>query len=51
MCGGSRSRAYASSSDPLAEDPLCAYQPGEFPYPPELAELLAYNQGRAVKLH
>ena len=27
LCGGSRSRAYASSGDPLAEDPACAYIP------------------------
>ena len=27
-CGGSRGRAYAATGDPLAEDPLCAYQPG-----------------------
>ena len=28
-CGGSRSRALAASGDPLAEDPLCSYIPGE----------------------
>lgn len=28
-CGGSRSRAFAASGDAFAEDPLCAYQPGE----------------------
>jgi len=27
ICGGSRARAYASSGDPLGEDPACAYQP------------------------
>jgi radical SAM protein len=27
LCGGSRARAYASSGDPLGEDPACAYQP------------------------
>jgi len=27
VCGGSRSRAYAVTGDPFAEDPLCAYQP------------------------
>ncbi len=26
-CGGSRARAYAVYGDPLAEDPLCSYQP------------------------
>ncbi len=27
VCGGSRARAYAATGDPLAEDPLCVYQP------------------------
>jgi len=27
VCGGSRSRAWASTGDPLAEDPLCLYEP------------------------
>jgi len=27
VCGGSRSRAYAATGDPLASDPLCAYVP------------------------
>ena len=27
-CGGSRSRAYAATGDPLAEDPGCAYETG-----------------------
>ncbi|WP_251330903.1 TIGR04053 family radical SAM/SPASM domain-containing protein [Haloplanus pelagicus] len=27
VCGGSRSRAYAQTGDPLASDPLCAYVP------------------------
>ena len=27
LCGGSRSRAYASYKDPFAEDPSCAYVP------------------------
>ena len=27
LCGGSRARAFASSGDPLADDPACAYQP------------------------
>ncbi|WP_413452370.1 TIGR04053 family radical SAM/SPASM domain-containing protein [Georgenia phoenicis] len=40
VCGGSRSRAFATSGDPYAEDPLCAYEPGSFPYPRELAALL-----------
>jgi radical SAM protein len=28
ICGGSRARAFAASGDPLAEDPLCPYEPG-----------------------
>jgi len=27
VCGGSRSRAYAATGDPLGSDPLCAYVP------------------------
>jgi len=27
LCGGSRSRAYAATGDPLASDPLCLYEP------------------------
>jgi radical SAM protein len=27
LCGGSRARAFAATGDPLAEDPLCVYQP------------------------
>jgi radical SAM protein with 4Fe4S-binding SPASM domain len=30
ICGGCRCRAYASYGDYLAEDPACAYQPGQF---------------------
>jgi radical SAM protein with 4Fe4S-binding SPASM domain len=26
VCGGSRARAWASTGDPLADDPLCTYQ-------------------------
>lgn len=40
VCGGSRSRAYAMSGDPLAEEPFCTYQPGSWPYQEELAEKL-----------
>lgn len=28
LCGGSRSRAFAHTGDPLASDPLCLYDPG-----------------------
>jgi radical SAM protein len=27
ICGGSRARAFAASGDPLAQDPLCLYEP------------------------
>lgn len=37
ICGGSRSRAYALTGDPYAEDPWCSYQPGSFPHPDEPA--------------
>lgn len=30
VCGGSRSRAYATTGDPLASDPLCAYVPEDW---------------------
>jgi radical SAM protein len=40
VCGGSRSRAYALTGDPLAEEPFCTYQPGAFPFQAELAEKL-----------
>jgi radical SAM protein len=31
LCGGSRSRAFSSSGDPLGEDPACNYVPGSGP--------------------
>ncbi|MEN8652568.1 TIGR04053 family radical SAM/SPASM domain-containing protein [Streptomyces sp. 21So2-11] len=40
VCGGSRSRAYAVTGDPYAEEPWCGYEPGSFPYQSELADLL-----------
>jgi radical SAM protein len=36
VCGGSRSRAYALTGDPLAEEPFCTYEPGSFPFQAEL---------------
>ncbi len=41
VCGGSRSRAYAVYGNPLAEEPYCTYQPGEFPHKKELAAHMA----------
>ncbi|NPV06784.1 MAG: TIGR04053 family radical SAM/SPASM domain-containing protein [Anaerolineae bacterium] len=32
VCGGSRSRAFAFTGNPLAEDPSCMYEPGSFPF-------------------
>ncbi|NJN93278.1 MAG: TIGR04053 family radical SAM/SPASM domain-containing protein [Anaerolineales bacterium] len=40
VCGGSRSRAYALTGNPLAEEPFCTYEPGSFPFETELAALL-----------
>lgn len=50
VCGGSRSRAYAMSSDPLAEEPFCVYQPGTFPFQAELAERLGHITPQAEKM-
>jgi AdoMet-dependent heme synthase len=36
VCGGSRSRAYATTGDPLGEDPTCSYEPGPATRPPLL---------------
>jgi radical SAM protein with 4Fe4S-binding SPASM domain len=33
ICGGSRSRAYAYTGNPLASDPLCPYVPPEYDGP------------------
>ncbi len=33
VCGGSRSRAFAATGDPLASDPLCAYVPDGYDGP------------------
>jgi radical SAM protein len=43
VCGGSRSRAYAVTGDPLAEEPFCTYEPGAFPFQEELAERLGLH--------
>lgn len=38
ICGGSRSRAYAATGDPLASDPLCAHVPPDYTGPlPDLS--------------
>jgi len=45
VCGGSRSRAYALTGNPLAEEPFCTYEPGSFPFETELAALLNSHAG------
>lgn len=34
VCGGSRSRAYALTGDPMAEEPCCSYMPRGYLMPP-----------------
>jgi radical SAM protein with 4Fe4S-binding SPASM domain len=34
VCGGSRSRAYALTGDPMAEEPCCSYIPKGYLMPP-----------------
>jgi radical SAM protein len=41
VCGGSRSRAFAVTGDPLASEPWCPYEPGTFPFQRDVTELLA----------
>ena len=38
VCGGSRSRAYAYTGEPLPSDPLCAYEPPEYDGPEPVQE-------------
>lgn len=45
VCGGSRSRAFALTGDPLAEEPFCTYEPQSFPFQAELASLLHSHPG------
>jgi len=40
VCGGSRSRAYAVTGQPLASEPYCDYEPGSFPYIRDIAPYL-----------
>ena len=48
VCGGSRSRAFAHSGDPLASDPLCGYVPPgyEGPLPWDESEEAPASPGR-----
>lgn len=45
VCGGSRSRAYALTGDPLAEEPWCGYEPGSFQFQDDVAEFLGTAAG------
>jgi radical SAM protein len=49
VCGGSRSRAYASSQDPTGDDPLCAYTPGSFPFAADVAALAGRAPAEAAR--
>lgn len=41
VCGGSRARAYNATGDLHAAEPLCAYQPGTFPFADDVRQVLA----------
>lgn len=45
-CGGSRSRAFAMTGNPLAEDPLCGYVPGSFRFADDIEQLTGQRQNR-----
>jgi len=46
VCGGSRSRAYATTGNPLASDPLCPFVPEDYegPLPDSLSETASVTQ-------
>ncbi len=48
ICGGSRSRAYAVTGNPFAEEPFCTYEPGSFPFQQEVEARLS---GTPVPAH
>ncbi len=49
ICGGSRSRAFAMTGDPFAEDPLCDYVPGSFPFQQEIGDLMPRHRTAASR--
>ncbi len=51
VCGGSRSRAFATSGDPFGDDPLCAYTPGNFCFQADIRPLLNVPKASPVVLH
>jgi radical SAM protein with 4Fe4S-binding SPASM domain len=46
VCGGSRSRAYATTGNPLESDPLCPFVPEDYdgPLPDSLSETVSVSQ-------
>lgn len=46
ICGGSRSRSYALTGDPFAEEPWCSYQPGTFGFGDDVAALVGATNRR-----
>jgi len=50
LCGGCRARAWATTGDLLAEDPLCTHEPGRFPRARELAREAGYGEAVAAAL-
>ena len=49
VCGGSRARAYNTTGNLHAEEPLCAYQPGSFPYADDVTALMQAMGGRKTR--
>lgn len=45
VCGGSRSRAFATTGNVLAEEPWCVYQPGSFAHQREVGEMVQGTGG------
>ena len=49
VCGGSRARAFAYFSDPLAEDPACPYVPGSASSALDVAEVMSVWSSRTSR--
>ncbi len=47
ICGGSRSRSYAVTGDPFAEEPWCSYEPGSFGFNDDVAAVTGAPSRRA----
>ena len=46
VCGGSRARAYNATGNIFAEEPLCPYVPGTFPFPEDVEALREAGRAR-----